>query len=359
MPNGKEMTRLHPVAFASKRTSVTEEKYMPFILEFDALKFSLDKFSDIVWGFPVELETDCQALRDHLLNDKINSTHARWRDGVLAHQITDVRHRPGRLNPVADGISRKFVNLPYKEGDGHEWTVSEDWEAQTGLVNDILHVADTAVYSKLRERFSDEKMFLEVIDALLNLDHGKSLKDRKRAKHRAESYMIEDEKLWKVGDMKSVRSRARMECVTKEEATSLAWEVHRDHGHFHRDNIKAILLDRIVSPKLDQSIGRAIMGCGRCKGFGPQHLHSLLEPITRRHPFELMVTDTLSMPTGKGGFTKLSLTMDVYSQHLWTTKMKHATGKTSAVNFNNICNSFTAPETLIADGGPENDNKDL
>jgi len=62
MPNGKESTRLHPVAFASKWTSVTEEKYMPFILEFGALKFSLDKFSDIVWGFPVELETDCQAL---------------------------------------------------------------------------------------------------------------------------------------------------------------------------------------------------------------------------------------------------------------------------------------------------------
>ena len=116
--------------------------------------------------------------------------------------------------------------MQYEEGDGHEWTVSEDWEAQTGLVNDILHVADTAIYSELQEHFSDKKMFLEVIDALLNLDYGKSLKDRKRAKHRAESYMIEGEKLWKVGDMKSVRSRARMECVTKEEATSLAWEVH-------------------------------------------------------------------------------------------------------------------------------------
>ncbi|CAA7271056.1 unnamed protein product [Cyclocybe aegerita] len=129
LPNGKEVTRLHLVGFASKRTSVTEEKYKPFILEFAALKYSLDKFSDVVWGFPVELETDCQALQDHLLNGKINSTHARWRDGVLAHQIVNVRHQPGRLNPVADGISCKFVNLPYEDGDSHKWTVSEDWEA--------------------------------------------------------------------------------------------------------------------------------------------------------------------------------------------------------------------------------------
>ena len=48
LPNEKEQTSLHPVKFASKRTSVTEEKYKPFILEFAALKYSLDKFSDIV-----------------------------------------------------------------------------------------------------------------------------------------------------------------------------------------------------------------------------------------------------------------------------------------------------------------------
>jgi hypothetical protein len=100
----------------------------PYLLEFAALKFSLDKFSDLIWGYPVELETDCQALRDHLLNDKLNSTHAQWRDGVLAHQIIDVQHRPGHLNPVADGISRKYVNSPTEQNDGHDWTVSEDWE---------------------------------------------------------------------------------------------------------------------------------------------------------------------------------------------------------------------------------------
>ena len=62
LPSGKTMSWLHLIAFTSKRTSKSEEKYKPFLLEFAALKFALDKFSDTIWGFPVEIETDCQAL---------------------------------------------------------------------------------------------------------------------------------------------------------------------------------------------------------------------------------------------------------------------------------------------------------
>jgi len=355
--NGKEVTSVHPVAFCSKRTSETEEKYKPYLLEFAALKFSLDQFSNLIWGYPIELETDCQALRDHLVNDKLNSTHARWRDGVLAYQITDVRHRPGRLNPVADGISRKFINLPTEANDGHEWTVSEDWEARTGIHNDIFHIEPISTYNDLRTRFTNEKTFLSVVNALAELDHGKSIRERKKAKHRAEGYMIQDDKLWKIGDTKSTRARHKVECIPQSEAVTMAWEVHRNHGHFHKDNVKITMMDKITSPHLDRSINQAIMDCGKCKGHGSQHLHSLLEPITRRHPFELLVGDTLSMPKGKGGFIKISLYVDVYSQHVWAEKLKtNATAATTCKTFNSICTKFTAPEALMVDGGPEFDN---
>jgi hypothetical protein len=99
------VVRLHPIGFISKRTSQSaEENYKPFLLEFAALKFALDKFSDIVYGYPVELETDYQTLRDVLFSDKINATHSQWRDGVLALRITAVQHVPGTIN-IADGLS--------------------------------------------------------------------------------------------------------------------------------------------------------------------------------------------------------------------------------------------------------------
>ena len=115
------------------------------------------------------------------MNDKLSATHARWRDGILAHQITDVRHVPGRMNVVADGLSRASEGTKHNEKDGSEWTVSEDWETSKGLSHDIFHtsIADTQEMVALRDRFKDEPIFAEVINAMLELDQGVSLKLRK------------------------------------------------------------------------------------------------------------------------------------------------------------------------------------
>jgi hypothetical protein len=80
------------------------------------------------------------------------------------------------------------------------------------------------------------------------------LRERKRARHRAARYMIEEGKLWYVGGGTGTRAVARRECVTKEEAMELARVEHEKGGHFHRDLIKIALLDRIHTPGLDQSI---------------------------------------------------------------------------------------------------------
>jgi hypothetical protein len=88
LTSGDTVTKTYPVRFVSKCTSPVEEWYKPYLLEFAALKFTFDHFSRTVWGFLVEVETDCTALHDMLLNDKASLVHARWRDGILAYQIT-------------------------------------------------------------------------------------------------------------------------------------------------------------------------------------------------------------------------------------------------------------------------------
>src|SRR5271154_6364812 len=102
--------------------------------------------------------------------------HARWRDGILAHQIIDVRHVPGHINVVADGLSRAHEGLPNEDGDGSQWTVVGDWEASKGLTHDIFQITDPTLpgVSQLRERLKDKPILLEVIEALLELSQGKS-----------------------------------------------------------------------------------------------------------------------------------------------------------------------------------------
>ena len=75
LPDGEVKSVIHPIGCASKRTSTTEEWYKLYILEFAVLKFGLDHFSETIWGFPVEVETDCLALRDTMHGDHLNWTH--------------------------------------------------------------------------------------------------------------------------------------------------------------------------------------------------------------------------------------------------------------------------------------------
>ena len=93
--------------------------------------------------------------------------------------------------------------------------------------------------ANLREWFKNEPIFTEVIDAILELDRGVNLQQRKCARHRASEYMIKDRRLWRVVSGHSTRARSRMECVTREEATQLAKLEHESKGHWQQDSVKS------------------------------------------------------------------------------------------------------------------------
>ncbi|KIK43905.1 hypothetical protein CY34DRAFT_60554, partial [Suillus luteus UH-Slu-Lm8-n1] len=135
-------------------------------------------------------------------------------------------------------------------------------------------------------------------------------------------------------------------------------QAHTEGGHWGRDAIKIALLDRICSPKLDATILTVIKDCPKCKNFGPTHIHSLLEPITRRHPFELLVGDYLSLPKGTNGYSTLGVYLDVFSQHVWVFKHKSAgSAKTTVEGLAQIFNGFINPETFMLDGGKHFNNE--
>jgi transposase InsO family protein len=94
------------------------------------------------------------------------------------------------------------------------------------------------------------------------------------------------------------------------------------------------------------------MDCARCKGFGGAHLHALLNPITRCHPFKLLVGDYLTLPEGRGGYHQVGLYLNTCTQHVWGYKFKtHGSGKTTVKSLNDIFHNFTAPETFMTDRG--------
>ena len=58
------------------------------------------------------------------------------------------------------------------------------------------------------------------------------------------------------------------------------------------------------------------------------------------------------MPSGKGGFSKIGLYADVFSQKLWAFKLKTMMGKDTVNGLKHILQAFVAPTTFMADGRP-------
>ena len=144
----------------------------------------------------------------------------------------------------ADSVSRQYEGTDKTPGDGSEWMVTLDWEEVTGLVHDLYLVADSPDLTVLRERFKDEPLFLDIVDAIIGLSSGDAtVWEKKQAQHRKTQYMIDKGKLWFVGGGNSTRARAKHECVSRAEVVELVWLEHEQGGHWHRNTIKLALAD--------------------------------------------------------------------------------------------------------------------
>lgn len=124
--------------------------------------------------------------------------------------------------------------------------------------------------------------------------------------------------------------------------------------------MKLKLMDQIYSPRLDQSVVTVLQQCPQCKNFGATHMHALLDPITRHHPFELLVADYLSLPKGKGGYHTVLLILDTFSQYMWGYKLKtHGTAWMTIDGLKSVRQAFKAPETFMMEGGTHFNNGDV
>jgi hypothetical protein len=199
---------------------------------------------------------------------------------------------------------------------------------------------------------------LQAVEALEMIVRGVEDAATRQAKHRAREYMIEGGQLWHVGGGKSQRVRVRVECVTPEGMRKIAEEEHKRGGHMGRDSMKFKLTNKYKTPVIDKVIMEAIQNCGECLNFGSAHIHALLQPIMRCHPFELLISDSLAMLKGKGRYKEIGLYLDTVSQ--WVFGFKYKTHGSAKTTTKALCAMFQghAPwEVFMSDGGSHFDNE--
>ena len=106
---------LKPVGFASRYLSDTEKKYAINELELLAVVWGLEHFRLYIYGKPIELLTDHQALEPLIKRNRTNKTYSarltRWLDR-LAHFDINIKHIAGKHLALTDYLSRNPTSKP-------------------------------------------------------------------------------------------------------------------------------------------------------------------------------------------------------------------------------------------------------
>ncbi|GJW13693.1 putative reverse transcriptase domain-containing protein [Tanacetum coccineum] len=107
------MQREKVIAYASRKLKVHEENYTTHDLELGAVVFALRLWRHYLYGTKCVVFTDHKSLQ-YILNQKeLNLRQQRWIE-LLSDYDCEIRYHPGKVNVVADALSRKERNKPLR-----------------------------------------------------------------------------------------------------------------------------------------------------------------------------------------------------------------------------------------------------
>ena len=98
--------RERPITFCSRALKGAERNYSALDREALAIRFVLSRNRFFLLGHPIKIMSDHHPLKYIFNNSDLNSRQSRWVEELLEYDICGFEYLPGRVNHVADALSR-------------------------------------------------------------------------------------------------------------------------------------------------------------------------------------------------------------------------------------------------------------
>ncbi|PRQ47216.1 putative nucleotidyltransferase, Ribonuclease H [Rosa chinensis] len=206
-----------PVAFFSEKLNHSRTRYSTYDKEFYAIIRALNHWRHYLICKEFILFSDHEALRFINGQHKLNNRHAKWVEFLQAYTF-HIKHKSGRLNQVADALSRRhsFLNTMQVKVSGFEI---------------------------LKEQYSEDPFFKQIWT--------------KCSKGPVGSYLLQEGYLFKGNRLCIPEGSLRENIITETHAGGLA-------GHFGRDKTLSLVKEHFYWPRLERDVARHVERCRTC-----------------------------------------------------------------------------------------------
>ena len=300
----------HPVAYASRLLTKSEQNYSITELECLALVWCLKKFRGFIWGMKVNIITDHQALCWLLTKRDLAGRLARWSLAIQEYDI-QIMYRSGKLHDNADCLSRYPIEDAPQEQD-----------ADSCLM----------LMPEQEENLQPEKSTILIAEQQKVPAWNKIMKHLQAGHKRQKNFVLVEGRIYHQ-TFKDRTAYQRL-CLPKSHREQVLKAMHDDvvSGHLGVNRTLAKISSRFFWPKKATDVQKYVQACTSCQGRKgvPKKPAGLLQCIRVSQPFEKVGIDLLGpFPLSHSGNKMIIVAVDYLTK--WVELQALPSGKAEDV----------------------------
>ena len=329
-----------PVSYISRSLTETESRYAPIEKEALAVVWSCERFNQYLLGSHFLIQTDHSPLVSLLSKKRLDDLPIRiqrFRLRLLRYSY-DVQYVPGRLQTVADTLSRAPLGVGATVDEVH--FIQEVESYALGVVESLPASKDKI--SEIRSLQMKDPILMRVREFTMGTwPQVPPLEARAYAAVRDELSIVDG--LLVKGSRIVIPACMYAEMLAK---------LHEGHQGIIKCQRRA--RNSVWWPGITVQIKNLISRCNVCMQFRVQHAEPMVSTPLPTRPWQKIASDLFHFQ-GK----KYLLVVDYFSRFIEIALLSSSNASTVLMHMKSIFARHGCPETMVTDGGPPYSSKEF